>query len=382
MSLDCLNNIIGLSPTSCNCWDASKPVDFNDLNASSSGLYVVQPNTITLRWANSAADCENGGIWDLVLAARDSAVRDLLSDFLASIQEVKSERFLPFTTIGDSYNRQAEIVKANTAAVWLEPFELRGAKLTIESVDLAFWDGIGGSTDVDIELYSSLDLTTPIDTATATVTANRQFFTATFASPIVIDLGTIRQDLNERLYFAYTIPVGARPVKNNTEKGCQCSPQTKARNNPYLQVLCLGGVQADSVADLESPKAGTSTMQGMVINASLECDYYSWLCQLAQSPNVVTSVNGSGQRLRLGMVLADGLQAKSVVNLINSIIVSSRINHFTMVLGVEELYRLRAHFDKIYHNAIRNLVYYMPADVSDCLICAKDKRMTKGQILV
>lgn len=383
MSLDCLNNIIGLSPTSCNCWDASKPIDFNTLNASSSGLYVVQPNTITLRWANSAADCENGGLWDLIISARDNAVRDLLADFLTATQEVKTERFLPFTTIGDNYNKQAELVKSNVAAVWIEPYELRGAKLTIESIDLAFWDGILGSTNVDIEVYSSLDFTTPIDTATATVTANKQFFTATFATPIVIDLGEIRQDLNERIYFAYTVPVGARPVKNNTEKGCKCSPQTKIRNNPYLQVLCLGGVQADSIADLESsPIIGTSTMQGMVINASLECDYYSWLCQLAQKPDVITSVNGSGQRLRLGMVLADGLQAKAVVNLVDSIIVSSRINQFTMVLGIEELYRLKGHFNKIYHNAIHNLVYYMPSDVSDCLICAKDKRMTKGQILV
>ena len=32
--------------------------------------------------------------------------------------------------------------------------------------------------------------------------------------------------------------------------------------------------------------------------------------------------------------------------------------------------------------AIKNLVYYMPADVSDCLVCGTDKRMVKNQILV
>ena len=45
MSLTCLNNIVGLSSTSCNCWDAEKPVDFNTLNASSSGLYVAAADT-------------------------------------------------------------------------------------------------------------------------------------------------------------------------------------------------------------------------------------------------------------------------------------------------------------------------------------------------
>ena len=62
MSLTCLENIVGLSETACNCWDAEKPVDFDALNASSSGLYVAAADTIPLKWANSSADCENGGL--------------------------------------------------------------------------------------------------------------------------------------------------------------------------------------------------------------------------------------------------------------------------------------------------------------------------------
>ena len=84
MSLDCLNNIIGLSKSSCDCWDSEKPVDFTALNESLSGLYVSQPNTITLRFTNGAADCENGGVWELLQQAREDAVRDLVSDFLAA----------------------------------------------------------------------------------------------------------------------------------------------------------------------------------------------------------------------------------------------------------------------------------------------------------
>ncbi len=89
MSLDCLNNIIGLSATACTCWDAEKPADFTALNASSSGLYIMQPDTVPVRWTNSAADCENGGIWDLAINARTQAVRDFLSDYLAATQILK-----------------------------------------------------------------------------------------------------------------------------------------------------------------------------------------------------------------------------------------------------------------------------------------------------
>ncbi len=120
MSLDCLDKIVGLSATACTCWDSTKPVDFNTLNQSTSGLYVSQPDTIPIRWTNSAADCENGGIWSLIQQARDKAVRDLLSDYLAETKRVKQEQFLPFTKIGDDYYKAAETVHDTTAAVWLD----------------------------------------------------------------------------------------------------------------------------------------------------------------------------------------------------------------------------------------------------------------------
>lgn len=380
MSLDCLDKIVGLSSTACTCWDSTKPVNFVTLNQSTSGLYVSQPDTIPIRWTNSATDCENGGIWSLIAQARDKAVRDLLTDYLAETKRVKQEQFLPFTTIGDNYYKAADTVTDTVAAVWLEPYQIRGAKLRIDSIDIAFWDGIAAPTSVDISVYSSLNLSTPIDTATATVNGNKEFFIATFASPVIIDLGNIREDLNERIYFVYTIPAGARPVKNNIEKGCQCNSRNKYRENPFLQILSAGGVQSSSVLNLDSATFGTGTMNGLVLNASMECDYYSWLCDLAQKPNDSTLIGG--QRLALGMALADGIQAKAIYNLAASILMSGRINHYTMVLDPKQLYQIQNHYIKIYRMAIKNLVYYMPADVSDCLVCADDKRMVKNQILV
>jgi hypothetical protein len=81
------------------------------------------------------------------------------------------------------------------------------------------------------------------------------------------------------------------------------------------------------------------------------------------------------------MALADGLQAKAVANLAQSIINSGRINYYTMVLDTKPLYIAMNSNLKIYQKAIDNLVYYMPEDVTDCLVCATDKRMRKGQIL-
>lgn len=386
MNLECLNDIIGLSSSDCNCWDSTKPVDFPTLNTSTSGLYIAQPDTIPLRWTNSAADCENGGLWELLehsLYGSDNnggAIRDLLKDYLTLVQRSKSERFSPFNVIGDPIYKMGEVVRGDFAGSYLEPYEIRGGKLKIESVDIAFYSGITVATPITISVYSSLDFNTPIGSAIANVTGNKEWFKATFPTPLIIDFGEIRTDQTERIYFVYEIPSGAKPVRNDTYIQPCCS-RSKYDKNPYLNILCLGGFQSDSTITATTPKINTSTMQGLKINASFECDYYSWLCQLSQQPNQIYSIN-NGQRLRLGMGLADTLQAKAIINLIEALLNSSRINDFTLLQDDKQIYRKLNHYKKVYEQGLRNLVYYMPSDVSDCLECAENDMIVKGEILV
>lgn len=376
--LSCLENVIGLADTTCDCWDDSKPVDFATLNASSSGLYIAQNDTIPVNWAASGSDCSTGSIWDMLLHSRTKAIRQFLSDYLAQIQATKQQRFKPFDRIGDDYYRSAGIVKNTVLGAYLEPYCIRGGKIIVESVDLAFYSGVVGSTPVTIDVYSSLDLATPLDSAVATVTANKQYAKATFSTPLTIDLGAIRTDLNEKIYFVYSLPVGFTPVSNNTEKGCGCNNGTKYRDNPYLAVTKVAGVQSDTVANLGGANYVTGEMNGLVINAKWECDYYTWLCDLAQDPTAPTS----GSRLLLGMALADTLQAKSMMILIDSILTSGRINYYTMVLDANVLYAKHKHYEQIYSQGIANLTYYIPTDVTDCLLCRDNKQLKQSNISI
>ena len=384
--MDCLTKIVGLSGTGCDCWDNTKPTSFEDLNESTSGLYISQADTVPLRIVGSSADCENGGIWDLVIQSRDGvdgrggAVRDFVKDFLMASQATKHNQFLPFDHIGDDYYKTAKAVKGSVAGFYFEPYRIKGGKIKIQSIDLAFFNGIAGSLDVDISVYSSLDLTTPLSVSTATVTGNKQFFKATLATELVIDLGKIRDDLNERIYFLYTVPVGANPASNESQIKVCCNG-SKFERNPYLQLMCnIGGIQADTVPEVETKiKDSSSTMNGLFVNASFECDYYSWLCNLAQKPNQPFATD-TGENVALGMALADGLRAKCVVNLINSILNSSRINHYTMLQDPKKMYEIRGRYMKIYVAAIDNIVYYMPSTVTDCLVCTKSNQMIKVTI--
>jgi len=81
------------------------------------------------------------------------------------------------------------------------------------------------------------------------------------------------------------------------------------------------------------------------------------------------------------MALADGLRAKCVMNLIDSLLLGTRINQYTMIQDPKQLLRQRAIYKNIYSLAIDNLVYYMPSDVTDCLVCAKNNKLAKKPLL-
>lgn len=381
--LDCLLPIVGLADTDCPCWDSSKPVDFNDLNKSTSGLYLSEPDTIPLRWTGGSVDCQNGGVWDMLISARKKGVRKFFEDFLTTVNVEKENKFLPFSEIGDSYYSRAQQVYNTTLGSFIEPYCVKGAMLKIKGLKIAFFSGVTSPTVITFNLYSTLDVTTALRTVDITVSENKTFYDGEFVDPFVKDLGDIRRDLNEKFFISYELPVGFIPVKNQSQKTACCGKSNKYELNPYLGIMCnVGGFQADSHTEFDKGTfRGLNDMQGIVINASMTCDYYSWLCNLAQNPNEDLGAL-TGERLFLGMALADGVQAQSLVFLIESLMMGTRVNEFSMIQDIKLLYAKRGHYKKIAQEAIKNLVYHMPEDVTDCLTCREDNRLVKANINV
>lgn len=65
----CLENAIGLSETTCNCFDDDKPVDYS---TSQSGLYLA--DYIGLNMLEASADCGTGSMWEILEKARKDAI--------------------------------------------------------------------------------------------------------------------------------------------------------------------------------------------------------------------------------------------------------------------------------------------------------------------
>ena len=378
--LDCLQNIIGLSDTDCDCWNDTKPTGFAEINASLSGLYVLNSDTVPINMANAGVDCSTGSIWDIAIKGRDNAIAQVMKDFLNGVNSKLDQRFAPFKTIGDDYYRSAEVVHntANYAGFYIEPYRIKGGSITVNSVDINFFSGITAATNVTIEVYSSRDFGTALNAATVSVTGNKEVFTATFSTPLVIDLTNSRPDKNERLYFVYEIPTGAKPINNNILQGCGCGSSNKYKDDPFLMVLKnQGGVQSETINNIENGYF-SSTMNGLVLNAIFDCDYYSWLCELSQTTETVSF----GGRLNLGWALADAIKAWATMYVIDTILKSKKIGYYTMVLDPEILVQEIQRQKQIYDNGIDNLVYHMPNDVSDCLICKDRSFINKNTIKI
>ena len=370
---DCLQNIIGLSDTACECWETDKPINFTDLNVSNSGLYLSEPDTISVKLSYTTKDCEVGGVWDMINKARDKGIRDFVSMFMELVQSRLSQKrenvsdFIGTTIKNNSFNR-----KADFQGFYLEPNYLKGGYYVIDKVQLALAD-ITVPVSVDVFVYSSLDLTTPLGSTTIDLTTSNTFAEAAFDTPVSIDLGAIRDDLNERIFVVYELPSGTKPVNNEIEVGCGSCGGYPARvaRNPYLEWSCPAvGFEVDSVANLDSIRYSSSYARGLRVSSTFYCDWWSWLCNVATDFST-TSIVGK-TNVNLGIALASTIQAFSVASMYKSITKRTNLSKYALLQDNVNYYAAAGHWFKKATEYTAFLVDNLPSDASDCLRC-KDK---------
>ena len=374
---NCLQNIIGLSDTSCDCWDASKPGDFATLNASESELYISMVDTIPVETINTFINCESGVIWTMLDNARKKGIKAFVGGFFAMLQtrlEQKRESVVQY--IGTDIKNDSLTPVYDFQGQYYEPKYFKSGYMTIDKVQLAL-SNITPPVNVDVEVYSSKDLTNLLGTTTVTLTANSQFAEASFSTPVQIDLSTVRDDLDEKVYIVYQLPAGARPVNNEMTEGCNTCGGGYTKDlsrNEYLKWVCeANGIESTAVANLNSVNRINSYARGLRVHTTFNCDWWSWLCDISTNPNTVTlGLN----KVNLGLALAETIQAASVASVYDFLINSPSINRHSITNSDVNLYAMRGHWQKKVKQYTAFLVDRMPENVSDCLRC-KDKGRLK-----
>ncbi len=370
---DCLQNVIGLSSTTCDCWDDGKPVDFATLNVSKSGLYLSEPDTISVKLSNTAKDCEVGGVWDMLNTARAKGIKDVVNMFIELTQaRLTQKRDEVNGFIGTDIKNSFFTPNADFQGYYLEPHYMKGGTWIIDKVQLALAN-VTVPVDVDVFVYSSLDLTTPLGSATVSLTASNTFTEADLTTPVTIDLGAIRGDLNERILFVYELPAGTKPVNNELEIGCSsCGGSTlRYKRNPYLNWTCKAvGFESSSIAALSSPQYTSSYARGLRVNSNFYCDWWSWLCTIATDFETASIIGN--RNVNLGTALAATIQAAAITSMYKSIIERTTLSKYAILQDNVNYYQKAGHWAKKTAQYTAFLVDNIPTDSSDCLRC-KDK---------
>ena len=379
---DCLKNLVGLSRSDCSCFEDDRPADFQ---TSLSGLYIA--DELNLSVTNSAADCEKGGVWDILETSRDRAINEFVMDYMHGIQSRYGDAFTPFYSsnhkdrfIGKNNISSAKINPvSNVAAMKINPRCIKGGVLTIEGVELAL-NNIQIPTSVDVKLFKSNDLINPIDTATINLTAQKTFFYAAFSKPIRIDLSDSDYDNSELYYYlAYQIPQGATIPRAKIYEGCNCSKGSILKYNVWAQYISIDGVSAIDFENLDKPRYSNSYTMGLRIKATASCDRISWLCELANDFNELLTLGDKDFKYASDLAYTINSRAKEIV--LDTILRSPNINRLTM-FAKDSVRDLRNRYRKQYAGYLQWMINNIPLHRNDCLTCHNDRSVSKNTILI
>lgn len=349
MSLECLNGLVGLSDRNCSCWEAERPTDYNQ---SETGYYVTDPEWgfPLLEGAFAGADCSEGSVWDMLLKARNKAIRDFQTDLQAALYTERATRYSVFSgLIGQDISSTTRNLNGTYQGILIVPKSVKGGVLKITKIGL----DINQTTTVTVQIYSSQDTSSPIFSLPCNAVANKLTWTEI---PIPVELALYSEETSElRYYMVYESPTFS---PNNNKLTC-CG-----RKQGWAQYLAVGGYNADNLKG----ETGDTFSNGIVLQSHLSCDQVAWLCDMDE-------VEGYNVK----SVIGRAIQMKAAVKVISQILRSANINLFTMS-NREGMYADKKRLQKAYENQVIWLAENVPAGVSDCFMC--DKNIRRKSILI
>jgi hypothetical protein len=366
----CLENIIGLSETTCECFEGAPA----GAATSQSNLMLDQLEGLSLNLIESASDCEEGSIWDMMIKSRANAIINFKSDIMAALLSKYKHRRLPFSgIIGQQSFKSSLTITQGYAGVQIFSSIIVGGTITIRRIGLAF-DSIA---TFPIYIYDRLtdDVVATYDVTTA---ANRVTW-YTLDSPLVLQMNDTESS-NPRYYLIY--PTGAYKPKDNIAS-CGCSgyrpvwnpsspqymPAHSYNKDRWAEFIMVTGIVGDAISDREN-WATNGYLNGLLVDADFKCSLTDIIC----TQNMDFETN------ELAYLIAYTIRFKAGDILVDKILSTGQINRFTM-LDRESLYGKRNYYRAEYTKRIQYLVDQLNIRVNDCLMCNDFEDIVKTGIL-
>lgn len=363
----CIETIIGLSQTVCNCFEDT-PTDFD---TSDSGYYLDELEGLSLNMANAGSDCENGNVWDILTKARDNAIKDFKSDLVVQIgslykkvienntYSIGSVKYLGIYTPGTVY-----------AGVRIVPKAIQNGKILINTVK--YIHSTSGVV-VNFSLFNSLS-STALQTFTITTVANQAASSAT----LNYELPMYESGEQIEYYLVYEVPATGSPMQNKIvcssclkwDLQCcdtPCFGKRTAKDQLWNNSLMIGGIKGDDWDALDTASGISNQNNGIIINLSLNCDYTDIICSN-------TDFTNGG----VPMAMAKSVQYKAGALLCDYILSSGNINRYIM-LDRERILAKRNEYLTEYNTRVMWLSQNIDVNNNGCYEC--DPRSVYAGIL-
>lgn len=262
MDLSCLDTIVGLSQTTCPCYE-NPPVGFN---TSDSGLFIDEVKGFNKDIANFQ-DCQDDNIWGIMDDSRTRAISTFYSDYILCIQSFpKQARYDKCNGLFQDSRFDGTISTADDyVGIKFDSCELKGTQFIIRTI--GFKPDTSGT--VDIEIYSNTNLTTALFQDLGKVVVGGVMATSTVNTEFPLwDDGCI--DLE---YFVTVKLNGVVPQKNQI----RCVPCSRQNRKCWAKFFEQKGVSGDDITDAENWTT-TDDANGIVITGEVACRYDELIC--------------------------------------------------------------------------------------------------------
>lgn len=356
----CLDNIIKLSRTECECFDNGKPLTYNE---GQSEIYLDELEGLSLEGLQGTENCEKGTIWDMMDRARTNATLMFKNDLLACLESNYSDKRKNYKgLIGDTTFNSTLNFSQQKAGLKLLPYEIVGGYLTLNRIGLVF-NAVGSLT---IDIYSNEDYDTPIASYNVTTAANTVQYVE-LATPLKLPLWSEKVSQLE-YYVVYETNPSVMP--KNVKENCGCTKKSLVYYKNWVSVQGIRGSSSTQYNMFSSSNA--KEMNGLILDVEFTCKKDRLIC----SDEYPLDFNNG----RVNQI-AYAVRFKAAAMLVQMILDSPAINRYTL-LGREALYGKRNHYNAQYEKWVSYLCENTEITNQDCLICKPNPNFVRGTILV
>lgn len=346
----CLTNVIGLSNSSCPCWEEETLGNFAELNESHSDRYVNNPKftPAQLPFSNKPTDCQTGGIWDVLQQARLEGINDFIDRYCIELERRQKKSFDNFTgTIGMTRDASPCRVQYDWAGFCINPNIHKGASICLNGG--CSW--IETSEPIELCVVNMNDPSTVL--ATATITNGKDSpleFTGTTTLPLS------KNGKKQRYCLLYNAENISSAYSFEPHCGCGSVPKPGWMAKGLFSV---SGIQTNDKENLNQNYTLNNQLHGLLVDFTIKCDGVEWMCNVDEDFWCNT---------KFGRAASTAMVLYANVCLTQLLMKPGGVN-FNSLVKPESMYKHMGYLNKQLDSIMPFLVERIPEDISDCYYC-------------